>query len=82
MKGKKILKLMAAIITISCIIPSASALAADTPRHDFVSIQGTNSTAVIQAEQTEWYYRNNNGIMEKRLWSITYGIWLTDWMPV
>jgi hypothetical protein len=78
MKRKGILKLVAAIITLSCILPTASALAADST----VSVQGTNSTVAIQAEQTEWYYRNNNGIMEKRLWSITYGVWRTDWMPV
>jgi hypothetical protein len=35
--------------------------------------------AVIQAEQTEWRYRVVDGKLQKRLWSITYGIWLTDW---
>ena len=34
------------------------------------------------AEETEWYYRNNNGVLEKRLWSITYGVWLTEWIYV
>lgn len=37
--------------------------------------------AVPLTEQTRWYYRDNNGITEKRLWSITYGVWLTDWIP-
>ncbi len=32
------------------------------------------------AEQTEWVYRIHNGYYEKRLWSITYGKWLTDWI--
>ena len=31
--------------------------------------------------ETQWYYRNNNGVLEKRLWSITEGRWLTAWMP-
>ncbi len=35
--------------------------------------------SVIQAEQTEWRYRVVDGKLQKRLWSITYGIWLTDW---
>lgn len=35
--------------------------------------------AVIYAEQTEWRYRVVDGKPQKRLWSITYGIWLTDW---
>ena len=34
-----------------------------------------------RAEQTVWFFRNNNGILEKRLWSITYRKWLTDWIP-
>lgn len=32
------------------------------------------------AEQTQWYYRTYNGQRQKRLWSLTRGIWLTDWM--
>ncbi len=36
---------------------------------------------VMRAEQTMWYYRVTNGAREKRLWSLTYGKWLTDWMP-
>ena len=59
-----------------------------------VSLLGTVSAAnvsvaapeaesgVARAEETEWYYRVNNGVLEKRLWSITYGKWLTEWEPV
>lgn len=35
-----------------------------------------------QADTVRWYYRMNNGVMEMRLWSITQGRWLTDWVPV
>ncbi len=38
-----------------------------------------NGGAVINAEQTEWKYRVVDGKLQKRLWSLTYGIWLTDW---
>lgn len=34
------------------------------------------------AEQTVWYNRIYNGMLQKRLWSITYGEWLTDWIDV
>jgi hypothetical protein len=37
---------------------------------------------IQDAEETEWRYRVVNGALEKRLWSITQRIWLTDWMPV
>ncbi len=35
-----------------------------------------------RAEETEWVVRIYNGRVEKRLWSITYGKWLTDWIDV
>lgn len=31
-------------------------------------------------EQFEWYYRIYNGHQQKRLWSLTYGYWVTDWI--
>lgn len=34
-----------------------------------------------QAEEVCWFFRNNNGVEEMRLWSITYGRWLTPWVP-
>jgi hypothetical protein len=33
-------------------------------------------------EQFKWYYRMYNGHEQKRLWSITYAYWVTDWMDV
>ena len=35
-----------------------------------------------RAEETEWVVRIYNGRVEKRLWSITYGKWLTDWIDL
>lgn len=34
---------------------------------------------VAHAEETRWYYRDYNGRVQKRLWSLTRGIWLTEW---
>ena len=43
-----------------------------------ISEQGDVAPA---AEQTQWVFRvNEDGVIQKRLWSITYGIWLTDWI--
>ena len=33
-------------------------------------------------EETEWVIRRWNGLIQKRLWSITYGYWLTDWITI
>jgi len=38
--------------------------------------------AIPYAEQLEWVYRIHEGNIEKRLWSHTYGKWLTDWIIV
>lgn len=46
------------------------------------STADSNSTVQPKAEETRWYYREYNGNIEKRLWSITYGKWLTDWIYV
>lgn len=43
---------------------------------------GNREASVERAEQTEWRYRVYNGQPQKRLWSITYERWLTDWMPL
>ena len=37
-------------------------------------------TGEERAEQTKWYYRTHDGKLQKRLWSVTYGKWLTDWI--
>lgn len=31
-------------------------------------------------EQFKWYYRVVNGKEQKRLWSLTYLRWVTDWI--
>jgi len=33
-----------------------------------------------RSEAFKWYYRTHNGVEQKRLWSLTYGYWVTDWI--
>ncbi|MEA5057141.1 hypothetical protein [Anaerotignum propionicum] len=51
---------------------------------------GADTTAVLandlddvivtpMAEQTEWMFRIVDGKYQMRLWSYTYGKWLTEW---
>lgn len=36
-----------------------------------------------RAEETEWYYRiTDDGLFQRRLWSITYMYWKTDWITI
>ena len=34
------------------------------------------------SEETQWIFQINNGQLQKRLWSLTYQKWLTDWIDV
>lgn len=35
----------------------------------------------MRPEETKWYYRiTDDGLLQMRLWSITYGYWKTDWI--
>lgn len=39
------------------------------------------SSIMPLTEEVEWYYRyNEDGVLQKRLWSITNGYWITDWI--
>ena len=38
-------------------------------------------SSTSRAERVEWRYRTYKGKKQKRLWSITYEKWLTDWLP-
>ena len=73
MKHKRLLTLFLALLLLASLtLPALAAPAPGAPAAD----------AVTRTEQTEWYYRVYNGQLQKRLWSITYEKWLTNWMPV
>ncbi len=76
---KKIISLVLTLILFCSVLPVAYAEVAETP----AQIMEPSDSATPRAEQTEWIYRYNSelGIYEKRLWSYTYGVWLTDWLP-
>ncbi len=72
---KTILALFLALLTLAGTCAAAgvstSAQAIDRP-----------GVASPQAEETMWYTRWYNGKQQKRLWSITHGIWLTDGIDI
>lgn len=76
-------KLVSTLIIVFTLCTMFSATAyADFAPIDPTPTSASDSGIMPCAEETEWYWRNNNGIVEKRLWSITYGKWLTDWIYV
>ncbi|MDR2953461.1 MAG: hypothetical protein LBV43_00065 [Prevotella sp.] len=44
----------------------------------------SDRSELVKQEQTVWKYVVNDatGVLLKRLWSLTYGKWLTDWITV
>lgn len=67
------------VITIAIATPDVIASEADF----FYNLSTANTTseqAVPYAEETIWYTRIYDGKLQRRLWSITNGCWLTDWM--
>ena len=47
-----------------------------------MSVNTVLNSNEVKINQTKWYYRTYNGREQKRLWSITEGKWLTDWMDI
>ncbi|MCI9596077.1 MAG: hypothetical protein HFE75_02030 [Firmicutes bacterium] len=41
---------------------------------------GGSHEAEIMSEKTMWRYRTYKGVLQKRLWSITYKRWKTKWI--
>lgn len=71
---KKILFTVLTVLLISSnALPANAALSSATITDDIVT---------PASEQTVWYNRIYNGKLQKRLWSITYNKWLTDWIDV
>ena len=75
MKNRKKLLLfsLAALLCANMMAETASAV-------EIPSATSTNQVISPMTEETEWVYRSYNGKYQRRLWSITYGYWLTDWI--
>ncbi len=71
-------KLVSVFMALSlCFAISAPVLAVNLKP----TTQMESSEISPQVEETQWRYRVYNGERQKRLWSITNEVWLTDWMP-
>lgn len=73
-------KYLCALAMIVMVMSSGVAVHADSVQPEITNIE---SSASQRKEETEWAFRRNpdTGVLEKRLWSITYGVWRTEWEP-
>lgn len=69
-------RILATFVALMCVFTLLA-----TPAQAYAPPNGADQ-AITYSDTVRWYYRNNNGVMEMRLWSITRGMWLTDWVPV
>jgi len=79
---KRIISVLLAIVL--CFSFSSVAFA-DTINADETNAsinESAESDTSTRAEETIWYFRIVNGIKQMRLWSLTYGKWLTDWIDI
>lgn len=81
MKKKHVISFILTAVLVMSIISASPALAVDVGKDGTYLTPPTQSVMKPMAEETMWYFRTTNGYLEKRLWSITQGRWLTDWMP-
>lgn len=64
---------------VMCFSCSVMAYAVDTSVCEDTKVTDDGN----RAEETTWYYRvTPDGLLQRRLWSITYGYWLTDWETI
>lgn len=66
-----------AISAIFLLLTCTSPVLAETTLQSSIPKMSSNA----RKNHVEWRYRTYNGIQQKRLWSITYQKWLTDWLP-
>ncbi|MDE6840772.1 MAG: hypothetical protein K2P49_08000 [Oscillospiraceae bacterium] len=74
---KRILTGVAALLCAVTLLTAgvAPALASPPPEVDEGGISA-------RYDEVRWYFRTRDGVREMRLWSITRGVWVTDWVPV
>lgn len=72
------------LVLVMCLSLSVTAFAEtaksadnDTPTEE------TAPSGPMRPEETKWYYRVvDDYYVQRRLWSITYGRWLTEWETI
>lgn len=78
---KKLVSLILALTMMFSI--SVAAYAETTAQSEKSAATAITPIDTPRAEETCWYFRTtDDGLFQKRLWSITYRKWLTDWITV
>lgn len=80
---KKFISLLLSLTLLVSLSASVFADFTSSPTQTEVTVDGKNPEDPGRAEETVWIYRTTeSGLIQMRLWSITYGYWLTDWITI
>ena len=80
---KKLVSLLLSLVLLLSLSVPAFAEPANQPEEDEIVFVSKEPGEPGRLEETEWYYRiTESGLIQKRLWSLTYGYWLTDWITI
>lgn len=80
---KKLISIILSFVLLVSLSIPAFAETASQPVEDEIVFVAKDLGEPGRPEETQWYYRiTDDGLIQMRLWSITYGYWLTDWITV
>lgn len=80
---KKLICLLLSLVLLASLSTPAFADLVDDHAQNEIAFIEKEPGGPMRPEETEWYYRTTeSGLFQKRLWSITYGYWLTDWITI
>ena len=79
---KRFLSLVLALLMLTSVSVTAFADTSSEGERLNVEKLAIKSDEPTRAEETRWYFRTYQGVFQMRLWSLTYGKWLTDWIDV
>ena len=80
MRFKKCAKLLLGL-SVAVLLLGSPVMAMDLPVAD-TEVTLDKYEEPTREEEYMWFYRTYNGRRQKRLWSITYGRWVTDWIDI
>jgi len=80
---KKLISLVLSLVLFVSLCAPAFADFVNVPTQTEITSPGKNPGDPGRPEETMWFYRTTeSGLIQKRLWSLTYGYWLSDWITV
>ena len=68
-------------MTLASVLLSASTQLAYAAPLDYMDNNIVSESKEVRRCEESYQYRVHNGVIEKRLWCHTCGIWVTGWLP-